>query len=88
MVNFSNFSLKIKVFSDTVERDTIKTAMEKIANNTCIRLIPRTNQPDYAEINNKKGQGFDFLNVDFEFEMYVKSSDVMQVLVDFLERML
>lgn len=42
---------------DTVERDTIKTAMEKIANNTCIRLIPRTNQPDYAEINNKKGQG-------------------------------
>uniref|UniRef100_A0A1I7THD0 Metalloendopeptidase n=1 Tax=Caenorhabditis tropicalis TaxID=1561998 RepID=A0A1I7THD0_9PELO len=31
--------------------------MKKIAENTCIRLIPRTNQPDYAEILNKKGQG-------------------------------
>uniref|UniRef100_A0A8R1IYB0 Metalloendopeptidase n=1 Tax=Caenorhabditis japonica TaxID=281687 RepID=A0A8R1IYB0_CAEJA len=42
---------------DTLERQIIKVAMEKIANNTCIRLIPRTNQPDYAEILNKKGQG-------------------------------
>ncbi|UMM11743.1 hypothetical protein L5515_000875 [Caenorhabditis briggsae] len=42
---------------DSVEQKIIKTAMEKIAANTCIRLIPRTNQPDYAEILNKKGQG-------------------------------
>ncbi|EFO90523.1 CRE-NAS-5 protein [Caenorhabditis remanei] len=42
---------------DSLERKIIKSAMEKIAQNTCIRLIPRTNQPDYAEILNKKGQG-------------------------------
>ncbi|CAI2315359.1 unnamed protein product [Caenorhabditis sp. 36 PRJEB53466] len=42
---------------DTLEQKIIKSAMEKIANNSCIRLIPRTTQPDYAEILNKKGQG-------------------------------
>ncbi|CAB3408122.1 unnamed protein product [Caenorhabditis bovis] len=47
----------IKGDYDALELKTIKNAMDKIANNSCIRFIPRTNQRDYAEIQNQKGEG-------------------------------
>lgn len=76
---------KFPPFADALEQKIIRTAMDKIANNSCIRLIPRTNQPDYAEILNKKGQGFESLKCSFRM---LFRSDVTQASVDFLARTL